>query len=581
MSDGAVSAGAMAERNCSQSETGRMMVDMDSAESEAPIAREPAAVPDAADQQLVAMRDGTRLATDVYLPQGSGPFPTIVTRMPYDKSHPENLSEFVAAAAMERRYAVVAQDTRGKVRSEGRFMPFEREALDGYDTLDWVTAQSWCNDDLALWGWSYMGYTSWAAVASGHPKVRAIAPLMTSTRFDPDWVWSQGIFHLGMLAMWCAATWADRNMYDWDLVLPWDIRPLADVLPAAFGGDRSRARVLDRLRSLGPNDPWWVEATFLGRNPTLGSSVAGMHHGGWWDKFTSGQIADWALASTTSGMPHHLVMDAMDHGLCEWSLDAESPASGEIPREQMVDFGEALMRAPLDLFDHVMRGRDNRLPAVSWKLTHDDWRTARTWPPAGSTVRLLYLDGDPSTDGGARLLDQRPSTASWLCWTHDPDDLVPGAGNDLYDLSLPPDDSLVEHRPDVLVFSTDPLQAELDLAGPLRAELRVGSSAPCMHVIVRLIDVFPDGRTRRIRDGAALVRAASDDRHVIVDLGHTGYRVGVDHRLRVHIASSEFPRYLPYFGDERDPWTATDGVSNQQRIRLGGGHGSRIALTTI
>jgi uncharacterized protein len=146
---------------------------------------------------------------------------------------------------------------------------------------------------------------------------------------------------------------------------------------------------------------------------------------------------------------------------------------------------------------------------------------------------------------------------------------------------VPHNDSLVEHRPDVLVFTTDPLQTHLDLAGPLRAEFQVGSSAPSMHVIVRLIDVFPDGRTRRIRDGAALVRDAGHDPHVVVDLGVTGYRVGEGHRLRVHVASSDFPRYLPYFGDDRDPWTATTGPRNQQRLFVGGSHGARIALTTI
>ena len=558
-----------------------MTIDMEDAELDRLVLREPAAVPDAAEQLRVAMRDGIRLATDLYLPKGPGPFPTIVTRMPYDKSHPDNLAEFIAAAAIQRGYAVVAQDTRGKVRSEGEFMPFEREALDGYDTLDWASAQSWCNSKLAMWGWSYYGYTSWAAVASGHPNVRAIAPLLTSTLADPDWVWTQGILQLGFVATWCATTWSDKCLYGWDLELPWEVRPLADVLPALFAGDRSRARVLDRLRSWGPHDRRWVEATYLGRNPTSGSSVAGMHHGGWWDHFTRGQIADWALASKTSGFPHHLVMDAVDHGMSEWAFDpAEMPESETLPREQLLSTGEAVMSAPLHLFDHVLRGRQNRLPPVSWKLTHADWRIADTWPPSGSMIRFLYLDGDPSGDDGGRLVDHCPSTASWSGWIHDPTDLVPGRALDLMDLSAPPDDSLVEQRPDVLVFSSDWLQSELDLTGPLRAELQVGSSAPSMHVIVRLIDVFPDGRTRRIRDGAALVRGATGDPHVVVDLGHTGYRVQLDHRLQVHIASSEFPRYLPYFGDERDPWMATDGVTNQQRIRLGGSHGSRIALTT-
>jgi putative CocE/NonD family hydrolase len=139
----------------------------------------------------------------------------------------------------------------------------------------------------------------------------------------------------------------------------------------------------------------------------------------------------------------------------------------------------------------------------------------------------------------------------------------------------------VERRPDVLVFSSEPFTAHIDLAGPIRAEIQVGSSAPSMHVIVRVIDVFPDGRTRRIRDGAALVRCGGRDTHAVVDLGHTGYRIRDGHRLRVQIASSDFPRYLPYFGDDRNPWTATTGIPNEHRLRVGGSHASRIVLTTI
>jgi uncharacterized protein len=551
-----------------------------------PVPRAPAAVPSTAEQVLVPMRDGTRLATDLYLPRGPGPFPAIVTRVPYDKNGREQMVEFIAGPANERGYAVIAQDTRGKFRSEGEFMAFEGEALDGFDTLEWLAGQRWCNRELAMWGVSYFGYTQWAAVASGHPDLRAVAVGTTSSSIGTDWVWSQGIFELGRIASWCAITWSGKEIYDWDLELAWNTRPLVDLLPRTLAGRRSP--VLDRVTRLGPHDPFWTEATYLGRNPVLGSSVAGLHFGGWWDAFSRGQLADWALASRTSGHAHHLVMDAFDHYMGEWALEPTGlPDFDAIPDADMVAFGEAAMEAPLDLFDHVLRGRAASLPPVTWKLTHDAWRSDETWPPTGTRPAFLHLarDGDPSSgDGGRLAAEAEPSTSGrWAHWIHDPDDLVPtdGIAHGFTDLLVPPDDSLVEHRPDVLVFTGEPLPTPLDLAGPLRAEFQVASSAPSMHVIVRLIDVFPDGRTRRIRDGAALVRDAPQEPHIVVDLGATGYRVREGHRLRVQVASSDFPRYLPYFGDERDPWTATTGVPNEQRLRLGGAHGARISITVL
>jgi len=146
---------------------------------------------------------------------------------------------------------------------------------------------------------------------------------------------------------------------------------------------------------------------------------------------------------------------------------------------------------------------------------------------------------------------------------------------------MPPNDALVEDRADVLVFTSDPVTQPVDLAGPILAQLQVRSSAPEMHIVVRLLDVFPDGRTRRIRDGVARVGEAKSEPHVVVDLGHTGYRVRQGHRLRVHVASSDFPRQMPYFGDDRDPWSATDGVPNEQGLRVGGENGARVVVTAL
>jgi putative CocE/NonD family hydrolase len=148
-------------------------------------------------------------------------------------------------------------------------------------------------------------------------------------------------------------------------------------------------------------------------------------------------------------------------------------------------------------------------------------------------------------------------------------------------LADPPDDRTVEARPDVQVFTSEPLRTPIDLAGPVVAVLEVGSSAPSMHLVVRLLDVFPDGHTRRVCDGAALIRGASQESMATVSLGHVGYRVRTDHSLRVHVASSDFPRLLPYPGTEDDPWTAERVAVNEQRLRIGGHGGSRLEVSVL
>ncbi len=135
-----------------------------------------------ADQVMVAMRDGVRLATDVYLPTGArGPMPAVLVRLPYDKSGHFSFMPQVAPFFTERGYACVVQDVRGKARSEGETFAFTHEVADGGDTLEWISQRPWSDGAIGMFGDSYYGFTQWAAIASGHPALRAIVPRMTST----------------------------------------------------------------------------------------------------------------------------------------------------------------------------------------------------------------------------------------------------------------------------------------------------------------------------------------------------------------------------------------------------------------
>src|SRR5260370_21750076 len=137
-------------------------------------------VPDTATQYLVRMRDGIRLATDVYLPDDPAPVEAVLVRLPYDKNSRYVLFRWVAEIFRQRGYAMVVEDVRGKFRAEGETLGFVREANDGYDTIDWIIAQPWSNGIVGMFGDSYYGFTQWAAVSSGHRALRAIVPRVTT-----------------------------------------------------------------------------------------------------------------------------------------------------------------------------------------------------------------------------------------------------------------------------------------------------------------------------------------------------------------------------------------------------------------
>ena len=128
----------------------------------------------------VSTRDGIRLATDIYLPDAPGAMPAVLVRLPYDKCGRYTFMPSIAPLFTERGYAFVVQDVRGKFRSEGDTIAFDHEIEDGYDTIDWIVAQPWCDGNVGMWGDSYYGFTQWAAVASGHPALKAIVPRVTS-----------------------------------------------------------------------------------------------------------------------------------------------------------------------------------------------------------------------------------------------------------------------------------------------------------------------------------------------------------------------------------------------------------------
>ena len=235
----------------------------------------------------------------------------------------------------------------------------------------------------------------------------------------------------------------------------------------------------------------------------------------------------------------------------------------------------------LDFFDAFLTGRADpaAVPRVRWHLPHVGWQESPSWPPPGASELRLYL-GDAERAGGSAeggWLLAEPGEHGEVTWTHDPSDPVPSTIVNPFALLYEyPDESAVEARPDVMTFTAAAADAPLTLAGRVVARLAATSDAPSVFLHVKLVDVHPDGRAHALLFGQT-VHEPGSGALAEVYLGHTGYRVAPGHRLRLHVATSDFPVFLPHPGTDENPWDATTTRTNRQTLATGGARRRRTS----
>ena len=526
----------------------------------------------------VRTRDGITLATDVYLPRpDSGPGDTILIRLPYDKSGTYTFIPQIARYFMDYGYRVVAQDVRGKFRSGGDALLFVNEVHDGEDTLDWIIHQPWSNGRVAMWGDSYYGYTQWAAAASGHPALKAIAPRLTGTGLGEPVRITPG-------TRVCGVEWAVTYVYplthfhgnDSYLWEPdWSRRDFA-AQAEEFMAETGRSISYDQWSPNAVRLP-----RFPGGSPFAGRSVPALHTIGWWDNCAPFSWADVAeIEKRPNWAAHHyLRIESIDH---EGYQLLESPEDRVAERsdEQILALLPRALDPALDFFEVFVRGqgKPNDVPRVAWNLAGtDEWKYDDVWPPPSAGPQSLHGTSD------GRLVPEPTAEERALTWVHDPNDLVPSSVDDAFSYLLHlPDEAPIGERADVLVFTSAPFTADIDLAGPVSAAVRVQSTGPVLDCFVRLLDVAADGTARRIARGQQQLHDAQLAETLEIDLGQVGYRLQAGHRLRLHISSSDYPEFLPQPGTGAHPWSGgEETVSNTQTVFVGGPEGLRLLLPVL
>ncbi|MGC0416401.1 CocE/NonD family hydrolase [Embleya sp. AB8] len=492
---------------------------------------------------MVAMRDGTRLRTDVYLPADrtrapiGTPVPAMLIRMPYGVREAYAYMPAVGRYWARRGYAAVLQDVRGRFGSEGVWTPFAHEGEDGWDTIDWVARQPWCDGRVAMSGESYYAFTQWAAAASGHPALACVAP--GDMGLDQyTLLYEGGALCLSSTALW-ACDQAGRgylNPYRFDTRhLP--VRDIADA--AGLPAEHYRAIVDHPAR-----DDFWAEGD---RRDLLDRvEVPVLVWSGWYDNLLPGTLQCWTeLERRRPDLRdrRRLVLAPTDH---ETSCDFDGRV-GRIP----IPAGPRSWDRVLEFTDAVLAGEPLG-PRVRAHVTGEDTvRYADTWPPPDAVPLRLFLRADGELTPEPPTPDEPPTA-----FAYDPCDPVAAwEGRDPWAMTTTLTDRRPLHaRADVLVYRSTPLPDPVTVLGDVRASVSVATGAPDADVTVTLLDIWPDGYAQLVQEGirrlshrdpAAAPRPVEPGRvyRAEVELGAGGHRFAAGHRIGVELSGSAFDRW--------------------------------------
>ncbi len=501
--------------------------------------------------EMVTMPDGVQLATDIYFPQGDAPWPVLLVRTPYGRDEAGNMAEGLT----QNGIVAIGQDVRGRGDSGGTFVPFFNDGTDGRATLDWILAQDWHNGVIATFGGSALGITQYMLAPGAPDALRCQWIEVATPDLYRDTVYQGGAFREELVALWLEA-----------------LEEL-DALPA--------------LRDHPLNDDYWDAAQIVDDFDRV--NVAAFHIGGWHDIFARGTVAGFRGYQEQGGPRaagrQHLIMGPWTHGtnnpqvgellFPNGTLDTYEPVLFQWLDACLLD--GALGLATLDDLD--------ALPAVTYftmgavgepDAPGNVWQTAEKWPPPHIEIPLyLYRNNYMS-------VDPPPENGGADTFTYDPADPTPticGAN-----LNIPAgscDQRPVERRADVVVYSTMPLPEAVEVTGDLRADIWITTDVPDTDIVVRLTDVYPDGRSMLVADSIVRARYADspdfsaekmltpgEPVKLMVDFGPTSIVFNAGHRIRISITSSNAPRFAP------NPNTGTDAV-------LGEGVTPQIAHTSI
>lgn len=537
---------------------------------------------------MVEMRDKIKLATDVWLPRGiEGPVPVILVRTPYGKSMYSGFyTNFI-----QRGYGIVIQDTRGRQDSEGEWIPMAYEMEDGDDTLNWIAEQPWCDGNIGMIGASYGGFVQWAAAASGNPHLKAMVSIVTAGSPFVDIPRKGGAFVSGTLA-WAFAMvekeFKPENMIrdDWDEVVKF--RPIKDIPKHALGKD---VAFWDKWMSHPTYDEFWRQSDWYQYKENI--QAPAMIVSGWYDDNGMGTTEALEVVAAYPSENKKVILGP-------WMHNANTTRD-----IQGIALGNNAIRYDLDVyyqlwFDRKLKGIDNKIdagPVVEYYVNGDNtWKTAQQWPPENSHWKEMYISSNGnavSSDGDGKLSFEEAIQDGYDEFIYDPENPAPH----LIDLSeneigVPANYKDVEKRDDMLVYTSDPLDKPVTIAGDIYVKLYASSSARDTDWIVRLTDVDPDGNSIKLAEGVLRARFRDGyDKEMLLEPGKVyEYNIRTSkiantfqkgHRIRLTVTSSADSFIFPNSNTGNDPATDVESVTATQRIYHGKTYKSCVRLPIV
>jgi putative CocE/NonD family hydrolase len=517
-------------------------------------------------------RDDVTLRADIYKPAAEGKYPVLLQRTPYNKDGAVSF----AMLAVARGYMVVVQDVRGRYSSDGDWYPFKNERNDGYDTVEWAAALPESNGKVGMFGGSYVGATQMLAAVTHPPHLTAICPVVTASNYHENWTYQGGAFEQWFNESWTSGLAQDTlnrkvrketNALEGDKTLPVSDYQIFETKMQTGSVETSRELApyfADWVKHIEYDDYWrqWAIAERYGEIRVPALTIAA-----WYDIFQGGSLTNYM------GLRDHAGTDEARAG--QRLIVTIGGHAGGGRKIGAVDFGPSAdfdeWGMTFDWYDYTLKGMQNEFAGGKhvrlFVMGENAWRWEDDWPLKRAKEAHFYLHSGgkanaASGDGVLSESDELEATASKEAadtYVYDPAKPVPTTGGPLccdneHLQAGPQDQREVESRKDVLVYTTAPLDHDLEVTGPVKLILYAKSSAVDTDFTGKLVDVGPDGFAQNLTEGivraryrestseAKLLKPGEIDRYEI-DLWSTSSVFLKGHSIRLEVSSSNFPRF--------------------------------------
>jgi len=582
---------------------------------------------------MVFMRDGVNLSTDLYFPDGvTEKLPVILVRTAYGKRN-EVKNNPLYQKLIKRGYVIAVQDIRGRFESEGEYNIATNRREDGYDTLDWLVSRPWSSGKVGTAGCSYLGETQVVLAAANHPNhVTAIPRSAASGYYMPGRAWqafSGGVFELAQTAGWFAGSGskvfygppANVDKETWfksKFAENFDPAPkinfeaymeLLPTLPVETILDRAPLPPTDYKKwvTSAPDGPYYRGLDLATQDDVF--NVPALFMDSWYDygpaetlemlkTFSENAQSDVAKNN------QFLIIGPSTH--CNYEAATENTIVGE---RELGDARLAYEDIQLKWYDYWLKGDKNSItdmPKIQYYVMgKNEWKATEVWPPIGTTYQKWYLNsgGNANSRNGDGVLTQKLTSISAQNmkdvdkFIYDPANPVPSLGGHTCCTGSDKeaggyDQSEIELRDDVLVYTSDALKEGVEVTGALEVVLYVSTSVKDTDFTAKLVDVYPDGRAYNVQEGALRMRyrkslsqadfiTPGDVYEIKLDLHATSNYFPKGHRIRLEVSSSNFPRLERNLNTGGDNYNETEWLTAHNNVYHSNVRPSHILLPVI